>query len=165
MLQSNNSFNFNYKSTSMKRLFFFLILLFPIIQGFSQAQNPVTWKASYRSVSATEGEIIISAVIEKGWHTYSQRPTTDGPIPTSFSFTPTKQFELSGKTEESEAHEEFVKAFEAKIFIFSGKAEFKQKIKIKAKGGFTIPFKVEYMSCNDMMCLPPKTIDLSVKVQ
>jgi DsbC/DsbD-like thiol-disulfide interchange protein len=149
----------------MKTFFALLLGLFTFSKMYSQSHtNPVTWSASYKAISATEGEIIVVATIQNGWHTYSQRPAPDGPIPTSFSFTPTKQFALIGKTEESEAHEEFVKSFEANIFVFKDKAEFKQKIKIKGKGGFTIPFSVEYMTCNDMMCLPPKTVELSVKV-
>lgn len=149
----------------MKHLVILILSLFSFSGMQSQAQSPLTWKASYKSISATEGEIIITAAISKGWHTYSQRETTDGPIPTSFKFTPSKQYTLNGKTEESNAHEEYVKAFEAKIFVFTDKAEFKQKIKLTGKGPVTISLKVEYMCCNDMMCLPPKTIDLSVKTQ
>ena len=122
------------------------------------------WNAVYKSISDSEGEIIITAEIEKNWHTYSQRPTDAGPIPTSFKFTESKDFETEGKTEESNAHEEFVKAFDAKIFVFTTKAEFKQKIKVKKKGA-NVSFKVEFMSCNDIMCLPPKTVDLTVKAQ
>jgi len=149
----------------MKKLFIVLasFIFTSLIQA--QTQNPVTWTAAYKALSATEGEITITANIEKGWHTYSQRPTDAGPIPTSFTFPKSKDYELVGKTEEGNAHEEYVKAFEAKVFVFSGKAEFKQKVKLKSKGGFAILFKVEYMCCNDMMCLPPKTLDLSVKAQ
>jgi len=140
-------------------LFIFSICFFKIQ---AQTQNPVNWMVSYKYISATEGEIVITAIIEKNWHTYSQRHTDAGPIPTSFAFATSKQYLLVGKTEESNAHEEFVKAFEAKIFLFTDKAEFRQKIKLLVKPGFNIPVKVEFMSCNDMMCLPPKTVDLSV---
>ncbi len=149
----------------MKKITALFIAFLWAVSGFSQAHNPVTWQASYKPISASEGEVIITAKIEKGWHTYSQRATTDGPIPTSFTFTPSKKYELAGKTEESDAHEEFVKAFEANIFVFTDKAEFRQKIKIKDKNAFDLPLKLEFMSCNDMMCLPPKIVDLSVKVQ
>ena len=144
----------------------FILSLFTLLlfSGFSQTQNPVKWSAVYKSISATEGEVIITAVLDKGWHTYSQRPTDAGPIPTSFKFTASKDFELEGKTEEGNAHEEYVKAFEAKIFVFNGRAEFKQKIKVKKKGA-SIAVKVDYMCCNDAMCLPPKTVDLTVKAQ
>lgn len=147
----------------MKHIFVFLIA-FASFFTLKAQQNPVAWQATYKSVSATEGEVILTASIEKGWHTYSQRPTEAGPIPTSFKFEPSKQYSLVGKTEESNAHEEYVKAFEAKIFVFTDKAEFKQKVKLTGKTA-SINIKVEFMSCNDMMCLPPKTIDLNVKAQ
>lgn len=138
--------------------------LFFLFNLNAQQQNPVKWTAIYKSINATEGEVVITANIDKGWHTYSQRATEAGPIPTTFEFIKNSNYELIGKTEESNAHEEYVKAFEAKVFVFSEKAEFKQKVKLKNKGA-AIGLKVEYMSCNDNMCLPPKTIELNVKAQ
>lgn len=149
----------------MKKIFTLVLCLFTCSVVFPQIQDPVSWQSAYKSLSASEGEIIITALIGNGWHTYSQKPTSDGPIPTSFSFPESKQYQLAGKTEESDAHEEFVPAFGAKIFVFTGKAVFRQKIKVTGKPGFNIPFKVEYMCCDDKKCLPPKTVDLSVKVQ
>jgi len=130
----------------------------------AQQQNPITWVAVYKTISATEGEIIITPKVEKGWHTYSQKVTADGPVATSFKFTESKHYTLVGKTEESNVHEEFDKAFDAKIFVVTGESAFKQKIKF-TKPGFNVSFKLEFMCCNDIMCLPPKTIDLTVKAQ
>ena len=149
----------------MKNLILLSFAIFLSTAFFAQENNPVIWKAHYQKISATEGEIVIEAQIQKNWHTYSQRPTEDGPIPTSFTFTPSPAYELVGAAIESEAHEEFVPAFDAKIFVFTNKAEFRQKIKLSGKPGFIIKLSVEYMSCNDMMCLPPKTIELSVMTQ
>lgn len=149
----------------MKKIIALLIAVLSFKGIMAQTQNPVVWVATYKSVSATEGEMIISAVIEKGWHTYSQRATDAGPIPTSIKLVPLAQYKTEGSMLESDAHEEFVKAFEANIFVFTNHAEFRQKIKLTGKPGFTILVKIEYMCCNDMMCLPPKTVELNVKVQ
>jgi hypothetical protein len=132
--------------------------------GFAQQKNPVSWKASYTLKSATEGEITITGTIEKGWHTYSQRLTDAGPINTSFTFTPMKSYKLEGSIEDRGAHEEFDPAFDAKIFLFNDKAEFSQKIRLTGKGGFTLPFKVEYVCCNSSMCLPPNVVEVKVKI-
>jgi DsbC/DsbD-like thiol-disulfide interchange protein len=148
----------------MRHLIVLLSVVFSLC-SFAQTLNPVQWKASYSKLQGQEGEIIVSAQIENGWHTYSQRPTDAGPIPTSFTFTPGNNCELVGVTAESDAHEEFVPAFDAKIFVFTGKAEFRQKIRVNSAKPFTLPLKVEYMSCNDKMCLPPKTVDLSVRIE
>jgi hypothetical protein len=146
----------------MKNVFFLLIALVSFFNV--KSQNPVTWQATYKSISASEGEVIIVATIEKGWHTYSQKETDAGPINTIIKFTPSKEYTLVGKTEESNAHEEFDKAFDAKLFIFKDKAEFKQKVKLTGKAA-TINVKVESVCCNDNMCMPPKAVDLVVKAQ
>lgn len=148
----------------MKKTLLFLSLLVPVL-SFSQALNPVKWEATYSSLSANEGEIIITAKIEKGWHIYSQNIAPDaGPIPTTFNYTPGTNFELNGKTTEGNAHEVFDKAFDTKLLIFDDKAEFKQKIKVKNTKGFSTIIKLEFMTCNDMQCLPPKTIELNLNI-
>ncbi len=144
----------------MKSLFSFLIVLF--LSFTSVAQDPVKWSATYKSISDTEGEIHITAAIDKGWHTYSQKETADGPIPTSFTFEESKNYTKVDSTTESEAHEALVPAFGASVLMFSEKASFVQKVKLKSKAGFPIKFKVEYMCCDNTMCLPPKTVDLMV---
>ncbi len=145
---------------SRKKLLYFLLF----VSTFIGAQNrePVRWQAEYVKINDTEGEIKITGFIEKNWHTYSQKAVEDGPVPTSFTFTDSKNYSLIGAAEEFNVHEEYVQAFDTKLFLFSEKAEFKQKIKLLTKPGFPISFKVEYMCCDNTMCLPPKTIDLSV---
>ena len=148
----------------MKKLFAFIFALFAL-QMFSQnALKPVTWNVSYVEKSLTEGEIIFKATIEKKWHIYSQRPTDVGPIPTSFTVTPNSNFELIGKVEEENAHEEFVAAFDAKVFVFSGEAVFKQKVKRKSSKAISVNTSLEFMTCNDIQCLPPSTLNFTVMI-
>ena len=130
---------------------------------FSQiALNPVTWKAAYVDLPNGEGEISFTATIENKWHIYSQRPTDAGPIPTTFSMTTSSDYKLLGLVQEESAHEEYVKAFEAKVFVFEHQAIFKQKIKRLNKKAFIIKASLEFMTCNDAQCLPPKTITFDI---
>lgn len=148
----------------MKKLIFAICTLFTVL-GFAQTPlKPVTWNAIYVPKTATEGEVVFTATIDKKWHIYSQRPTDVGPIPTSFTLVPSADFELIGNVEEEQAHEEYVAAFEAKVFVFSGKAVFKQKIKLKNQKGFTANTSLEFMTCNDVQCLPPAIVELSVSI-
>lgn len=148
---------------TMKHLFSLSLLSLFFLN--TNAQNTVTWTASYQPINATEGEILIHASILTGWHLYSQKAVDDGPIATTFTFPQQKGFQLLGSTAESEAHEEFDKAFGTKIRSFSGSAEFRQKVKLAGiKKGEVLAFKVEFMTCDDMTCLPPKTVDLSVSI-
>jgi thiol:disulfide interchange protein DsbD len=148
----------------MKKIFAICIGLFSFLHILSQ-EKPITWTASYTAISATEGEICTKAVIAKGWHTYSQQANNAVPFPTLYSYKESKQYQLAGKTEESNAHEEFDEALGAKLLVFTTKAEFKQKVKLLAKGQQTIAYKVEYIVCDNKMCLPPTTIELNVKTQ
>lgn len=148
----------------MKKLLFVLYSLC-IFSAFSQsALKPVTWTATYIETSSTEGEIVLTASIEKKWHIYSQRPTDVGPIPTSFTVATSVNYDLIGKVNEGEAHEEYVAAFDAKVFVFSGEAVFKQKIKRKNKKSFSIEILFEFMTCNDVQCLPPSLNSFLVNV-
>lgn len=144
----------------------FILLSFLTLGLFAQNQsNPVSWSATYIDKGNKQGEIVIKALIEDKWHIYSQRPTDAGPIPTSFTITPQEGvYAVNGKVEEKDAHEEYVKAFEAKIFVFDHEAVFTQKITRQTNKAFTVNIKLEYMTCNDMQCLPPKTIDLQVNI-
>lgn len=126
--------------------------------------EPVVWKISYHDINKDEGEIVYTAAIADKWHTYSQKVTEDGPIPTSFTVNPSDHFELIGKPEETGAHEEYVKAFEAKVYVFEHEAIFKQKIKRKSDKAFVVSAYVEYMSCNDVQCNPPKILSLPLQV-
>jgi hypothetical protein len=146
------------------KIFSFLAIFLSPVLFFGQL-NPVKWEAKYNDLGHNEGEIILTATIEKKWHVYSQFISPDaGPVPTSFIFSGAKNFELVGKAQEEGAHEEFVKAFEAKIAVFENKAVFKQKIKRSNLKAFNTVIKLEYMTCNDMQCLPPKTIDLNLAI-
>lgn len=152
----------------MKYIIIIISLLTSLV-SFSQMQpqaelNPITWKAVYNPLPGLEGEIIITATIENKWHIYSQRPSDAGAIPTSFTITPNSKITLIGKVEETNAHEEFDKAFDAKVFIFEKEAIFTQKIKRNSKENITIKITLEFMTCNDMQCLPPKLVDLLVNI-
>jgi thiol:disulfide interchange protein DsbD len=148
----------------MKISIFLAAFLLPFC-FFGQAVNPVKWEAKYNELANGEGEIIVTASIEKGWHTYSQHISPDaGPVPTTVDFSPGSNYEMIGKAVEENVKEEFDKTFEMKIASFEGKAIVKQKLKRKNEKSFQTPIKIEYMVCNDKQCLPPKTIDLMLIV-
>lgn len=141
-----------------------LLLLTFFIYG-QNTLNPVSWTATYISKNATEGDIVIKATIDPKWHIYSQRPTDAGPIPTSFTVTASPaNFDVNGNVQEQDAHEEYVAAFDAKVFVFEKEAVFIQKITRKNKKAFTVEIKLEFMTCNDKQCLPPKTETLTVYI-
>ncbi len=131
---------------------------------FSQTLNPVKWEMTYNKISETEGEIIVKATIEDKWHIYSLKQNGDGPIPTSFKFIISPDFEPIGEVTEQEPENNYSEVFQSNVLSFSKQAVFKQKIKRKNKKQFFIYGDLEFMSCNDVMCLPPRTIKIDVKI-
>lgn len=149
----------------MKTLLSSLFLLLTLFMNSQNTLNPVSWTATYISKTATEGDIVIKASIDAKWHIYSQRPTDAGPIPTSFTIVAVPaNYELNGKVQEQDAHEEYVAAFDAKVFVFEKEALFIQKISRKNKKAFSVQVTLEFMTCNDKQCLPPKTETLTVYI-
>jgi len=48
------------------------------------------------------------------------------------------------------------------VSYFEKTVTFQQKIKLKSAKTASIKGKLEYMTCNDMKCLPPEDLDFSV---
>jgi thiol:disulfide interchange protein len=133
--------------------------------GSIAQKNPVSWQTSVKQLGGDEAELILTATIDKGWHLYSQFIPEGGPIPTSFTFVSSPDFELIGKVTEGKAHEEFDPNFDMVLKYFDTKAVFKQKIKIRSSKDFVVSGELEFMVCNDQMCLPPEFIDTRFSVK
>lgn len=132
-----------------------MLLLATSVLCNAQIQNPVKWSFTSRSTAPGEAELVLTATIESGWHLYSQFIEEGGPVPTSFKFTPSADYELVGKVKEtSTVIKAFEKAFNMNIAYFANKAVFVQKIKLK-KAQVAVKGSVEFMVCDDEQCLPP----------
>ena len=144
----------------MKKIFFLLLSIVALQSAFSQVFDPVQWKTNVEQLSDTEYNLVTTAVIEDGWHLYAQEVPKGGPRPTIFTFKPNSDYELIGETTEDVGITEFDKTFKMEIKYFSKKATFKQKIKLLSKSA-TIDVDVEFMVCDEVRCLPPKTETLT----
>ncbi len=148
----------------MKKLIFLLFVVLISTVNYAQIHNPVKWTTSVKKISATEYDLIINAAIETNWHLYSQNVPEDGPIPTSFIFETSKDFQLVGKTLEEVGHTVNDPVFNMKIKYFDTNAIFKQRIKVLNKNAITILGEVEFMVCDDSNCLPPTFVDLKFSI-
>lgn len=144
---------------SNRKISLVFLLLFSILVK-AQVYNPVKWKTSVEKVSDTEFELTAKAIIENGWHLYSQHVAPDGPIPTHFTFPKKPDFQLVGGVKEEKGKTVNDPVFEMQIKFFEKEANFKQRIKVLATKPFQLKAEVEYMVCNDANCLPPTYEDL-----
>jgi thiol:disulfide interchange protein DsbD len=147
----------------MKKLYTLLLVLL-VLQSQAQIENPVKWSYSAQKTGKNEANVQIKASIQKGWHLYSQFIEDGGPIPTSFTFIPSKDFQLEGKVSESpKAVTEFDTNFGMKIAWHETQVTFTQKIKT-TNDKFNLKGVLEYMVCNNSKCLPPTEQEFSIPV-
>ncbi|MFD2035490.1 protein-disulfide reductase DsbD family protein, partial [Belliella marina] len=152
----------------MKKSFLFITILLLLIKlpSIAQIQDPVKWSFSSKAGSA-EGEVILvlKAQIDSHWHIYSQFIEEGGPVPTSFTFTPSDDYELVGKVKEiSKVIKGFDQTFGMDIAWFDSEAIFEQKIKLK-KEFSSVSGGLVYMVCDDAQCLPPADVDFTIPVK
>ena len=154
----------------MKKIFGVIFLFLSLT---SQAQfadpkakiyDPVKWNFSSEKINDKESYLVITALIEKGWHVYSQFIEEGGPIPTSFKFTPTADYKLIGKvTESPKAVSAFDKNFNMKISWHMDQVIFKQKVSLNVPKT-DISGVLEFMVCDDTRCLPPAEVEFKIPV-
>ena len=148
----------------MKKIHLLIILLFVSAFSFAQSMNPVSWSFTSKKMAGNTYEIEMVATIQQGWHLYAQEQPKDAiAIPTSFAFNKNPLVSLDGKVKEIGKLEKFK---DDKLGVaanqYSTKVVFVQKVKLKGKAKTNVTGKLEFQTCNDQRCLPPKTINLSI---
>lgn len=140
----------------MKRIFLSLLCCLPLSL---LAQEVVTWTASYDK----EGEqIFIQAKIKTGWHLYGQHiDPFAGPVPTSFAFKSSDDYQLIGQVHEPEAIRKYDENFEATLDFFEEAVTFTQHIEVNHPS--ILITTVTFMVCNNEMCLPP--VDKKIEIE
>jgi hypothetical protein len=130
----------------------------------AQILEPVKWSYAAKRTSPTEAVVFIKATIESGWHVYSQFVKDGGPVKTTITFAPSKNYTLIGNTIEPAPISRMEKVFNMEVGFFENSVIFQQKVKLKT-AQTTVSGKLEYMTCNDQKCLPPEDIDFSIPVK
>ncbi|WP_163411351.1 protein-disulfide reductase DsbD family protein [Flavobacterium ajazii] len=147
-----------------KSIFLGSLLLLCSVIAQAQIYNPIKWRTNVQKISDTEYELQAKAVIEEGWHLYSQNVADGGPIPTHFTFSKDANFELIGEVKEEKGKTINDPVFKMQIRFFEKETTFKQRIKVMAAKPFQIKAEVEFMVCNDENCLPPGFDEFEFKV-
>lgn len=139
-------------------LFPFLLLgIAPFILKAQLQQKP-TWelKTSKQEVKIGEEiELIFTSKIQKDWYMYSSDFSESvGPVVARFDFEKHPSYQLVGKLKPVGNHKHFDEVFEGEVSTFTGKAEFRQKVKI-LKPNPVIKVALEFQECSQItgMCV------------
>lgn len=139
------------------------IFLFGVMSVSAQ-QNPISWAFTSKKLANGNYEIHMTATIEKGWHLYSQNQPDDAiAMPTTFSITNNPLIEAVGKIKEVGDLEKFHdKQLDLSAHQYSKTVNFVQTVKLKGNVKTNFSGSVEYQTCDDKKCLPPKTVNFKV---
>lgn len=146
--------------------YYITVLLLTLFLFHSKAQvlTPVHWGYAAKKISATEAVVFLRATIDPGWHVYSQTVKDGGPVKTSITFNPSKDYQTIGTTSEPKPITRNEKVFNMDVSFFEGSVTFQQKIKLKANQA-VVTGTLEYMTCNDHQCLPPDDVEFIIPVK
>lgn len=133
----------------------------------AKAQNPVTWTFSAKKVSDKTYEVHMTATIQSGWHLYSQNQPEDAiAIPTGFTINNNPLLKLDGKIKEVGKLEKFRdEKLDISAHQYSTKVDFVQLVKLKSNVKTNVSGSVEFQTCNDEKCLPPRTVNFNIAVR
>ena len=152
---------------NMKKIVFGLFLMIGGAMAHAQVLSPVQWSFTSKKTGDKTYEIHLTANIQSGWHLYSQTQPADAiSIPTEVLFTANPLVRLEGKAKEIGKMEVYKdKRLGISANQYSDQVDFVQKIKLKVKAKTNISGTVEYQTCDDKKCLPPKkmTFNLALK--
>lgn len=143
------------------------MLTLPLLLGLalSVPTHPATW--SFRAVPSAGDrvDVVLTAQLEKGWHLYAtELPSDQGPIATSFRFTPSEAYTVEGKLIEPAPVEEYDPNFAMVVRHHSGTPAFTLPIVRRTAAAFTVEGELEFMVCNDKTCLPPEVVKFQIPV-
>jgi hypothetical protein len=135
------------------------------------APDPVAWKladAPARGVKpGARFTVNLVARIEEGWHLYSMKHVEDGPVATRIWLAEGQQFQLADAIKGSPPETLQDPSFNMEVELYEGEASFALPLKVAASasaGVQTLVVSASYQSCNNKICLPPKTVKVVLPV-
>ena len=133
--------------------------------------DPVAWKiedAPAKPVKAG-GRFTVRLVgnIQATWHVYSMKPIEDGPVPTRVWLADGQPFQAAGPVKGDEPQTLQDPSLKMEVELYEGTAGFAIPVRVApgaATGTQNLAVNATYQSCNNKMCLPPKTVKVEVPV-
>lgn len=139
--------------------------LFSIAFSQTGSAKQVKWTTSSKKIGDKLYELKLTATIAGDFHLYAQDAGVEGPVPTTISFTANPLLVLDGKAIEiGKKITKLEQAWDGKVNFYEKTVTFTQKIKGKTKAKTNIIGKVEFMVCNDELCLPPSEFNFKVPI-
>ena len=115
----------------MKKIAILLTMVTVAMMAVAQMANPVTFTSQLKTTNgSSEGEIVFTGKIDKGWHVYSTNLGDAGPTEASITFHKKDGVEPVGKLKPvGKEISQYDEMFGAKLRFFENNVQFVQKVK------------------------------------
>ena len=145
----------------------FFVLLISLASVVQAQLNPVSWTFSAKKINSKTYEVHMTAIMQSGWHLYSQNQPEDAiAIPTTFTVNKNPLITKDGKIKEVG---KIIVFHDARLDIsahqYANKVDFIQVVKLKASAKTNFSGNVEYQTCDDSKCLPPKKVEFNIALK
>lgn len=142
------------------------ILICPFfIQAQTGSAKQVKWTFASKKLADKKYELSMMATIAGSFHLYAINAGVEGPVPTTISFTPNPLLALQGKiTEQGKKITKVEEVWGGKVHFFEKTVNFVQIVTTKSTVKTNLSGKIEFMVCNDEVCLPPSEIVFKIPV-
>ena len=140
----------------MKKIAQLIVLLLVALTAKAQITNPVTWSFSIDNAAADTFQLTAKAKIEPYFHIYSINMPQTAPMPTTFFFDESSDYEAIGEVRELTKPQHVNDTiFGTEYDEFSKEAVFSQTFKRLNDNEFQIKGGISYQACKDGgMCIP-----------
>jgi DsbC/DsbD-like thiol-disulfide interchange protein len=151
----------------------YLVLTFILCAvGPAQAPlQPVSWTASASVESdlkrGSRTTLDVKAEIQDGWHVYGLHQAADGPTPLHIAVDENEVVQNSGVINGTRPLKQRDASFGVETETYTHSLVLHLPVQVKqhaAAGNQSVPVSVRFQSCNDRICLPPKTVHLAVPI-
>ena len=123
--------------------------------------DPVAWKVEAVPAKPVKAGARLTAKltveIQEGWHLYSMKEVPDGPIATRIWIPQGQPLQLAGPIKAAPPQVIHDDSFNMEVEQYEGEAEFTLPLRATAAAD-KLTVNVSYQSCNNRICLPPKTV-------
>lgn len=131
----------------------------------SGSAKQVVWSYSSKKIADKKYELRLTATINGSFHMYAQQAGIEGPVATAIVFTPNPLFSLEGKpTEIGKKITKVEEAWGGKVNFYEKTVTFVQVVQAKTKAKSSINGKIDFMVCNDEVCLPPSETTFKIPI-
>jgi DsbC/DsbD-like thiol-disulfide interchange protein len=143
--------------------------------GMSAAQGPiqpVQWSSAAVPKApvkpGTKIAIELSAEVQEGWHVYGLTQVSGGPTPLRVLLDENGTVQTAGAASGAAPVKKHDSSFnlDTELYIHSFSLHLPVQVKRNASTGKqSIPVSVRFQACSDRICLPPRTVHLTVPIE